>query len=145
MQNYFYELADHLTGSLRGGEVFSCHLSSERSDFARFNSAALRQAGTVVQHRLRLDWIHRRRQATGTVALSGLPSLDNPRLFRLVEDLRASLAVLPEDPHLLYASEVHSTERVRPNHLPRADQAVEEVLQAAGNRDLVGLYAPHAC
>jgi predicted Zn-dependent protease len=141
MQDYFHSVADRLTARLRGDEIFTCHLSSEQSDFARFNGAALRQVGAVAQQRLRLDWIKGQRQATGWATLAGDPSQDEPRLERLVGQLRGALSVLPDDPHLLHASEVRSTERIRPNELPPAEQAVEEILSAAGNRDLVGIYA----
>ena len=141
MQDYFHSLADRLTARLRGEEIFTCHLSSEESDFARFNGAALRQAGSVAQQRLRLDWIEGKRQVTGWATLAGDLSQDEPRLERLVGELREGLAVLPDDPHLLYSKEVRSTERIRPNQLPSADQAIEEVLDAAGDRDLVGIYA----
>jgi predicted Zn-dependent protease len=141
VQDYFHSVADRLTARLRGDEIFTCHLSSERSDFARFNGAAVRQVGSIAQQRLRVDWIDGRRQVTGWTTLAGDPSLDEARLERLVGDLRDGLSVLPDDPHLLYASEVRSSERIRPNRLPPADQAIEEVLNAAGNRDLVGIYA----
>ena len=47
MQEYFYTLADGLTGMLRGSEVYTCAFSGEDSDFVRFNRSAVRQVIVV--------------------------------------------------------------------------------------------------
>ncbi len=45
---------------------------------------------------------------------------------------------------MLYATEVHSTDRRREACLPGADEAVEAVRRAGSGRDLVGIYAAGA-
>jgi hypothetical protein len=70
MQEYFYQLADHLTGLLRGSEVYTCSFSAEDSDFVRFNRSAVRQAGTIMQ-RLSLSLIDGMRRGGGTITISG--------------------------------------------------------------------------
>jgi len=60
----------------------------------------------------------------------------------LVSELREQLPYLPEDPHLLYATEVHSSEHQGQNRLPEDSTAIVAAIQEAGRgRDLVGLYA----
>lgn len=141
MQEYFYTLADTLTTLLRGQEVYTCTFRGEDSDFVRFNRSAVRQPGTVSQRFLSLDLIDGNRHAAGDMALSGDPELDRPRLSELVEGLREKLPHLPEDPHLLYATEVHSSEQHGENRLLRSDDAVAAILDAGRGRDLVGIYA----
>lgn len=142
MQEYFFQLADSLTPLLRGGEVYTCTFDAEDSDFVRFNRGAVRQAGTVAQRFLSLTLIDGMRHTSGTVSLSGDLETDRPRAILLLGELREQLPYLPEDPHLLYATEVHSSEHQGQNRLPEDSAAVVAAIQEAGRgRDLVGLYA----
>lgn len=142
MQEYFYRLADELTTLLRGTEVYLCTFSGEESDFVRLNRNAIRQAGTVTQRFLSLTLIDGLRHASGTLSLAGSLDVDRPRLVTLLTTLRAQLPHLPEDPHLLYATEVHSSEHLGTNRLPEDSMAVIAAIQEAGRGlDVVGLYA----
>jgi predicted Zn-dependent protease len=141
MQDYFYALADAITESLHGDEFYTCTFRAEDSDFVRFNLSAIRQAGTVEQRLLTLDLIHGRRHAAAEVALSGDFESDCARLRQLLTELREQLPYLPEDPHLLYATTVHSSAYQGDNRLPDKADAVAAVLEAGSGRDLVGMYA----
>ncbi|MBI3800996.1 MAG: TldE/PmbA family protein, partial [Deltaproteobacteria bacterium] len=142
MQEYFYQLADSLTPLLQSGEVYTCTFDAEDSDFVRFNQSAVRQAGTVAQRFLSLTLINGMRHTSGTVSLAGDLEMDRPRVTLLVSELREQLPYLPEDPHLLYATEVHSSEHHGQNRLPEDSTAIVATIQEAGRgRDLVGLYA----
>jgi predicted Zn-dependent protease len=141
MQEYFYALADALTVLLHGEEVYTCTFDAEDSDFVRFNRSAVRQPGTVLQRTLSLDLIKGRRHAAGAIALCGDMELDRERLERLVVELREKLPYLPEDPYLLYATDVHHSEQHGENCLPEQDAVLTAVLDAGRGRDLVGIYA----
>ncbi len=141
MQDYFYTLADTLSSLLRGQEVYTCAFHGEDSDFVRFNRSAVRQPGSITQRVLSLDLIDGQRHAAGDIALSGDAEIDQARLADLVKGLREKLPHLPEDPYLLYATEVHSSEHHGENCLPRREDAVAAILAAGGARDLVGIYA----
>jgi predicted Zn-dependent protease len=141
MQDYFYTLADTLTSLLRGREVYTCMFHGEASDFVRFNRSAIRQPGTVTQYTLRLDLIDGKRHTASHLALSGDLEIDRVRLMSLVEELRDKLPHLPEDPHLLYATEVRSSEHHGENRLPPSQDPVTALLEAGQERDLVGIYA----
>ncbi|MBI3325468.1 MAG: TldE/PmbA family protein [Nitrospinae bacterium] len=141
MQEYFYALADGITGSLRGDEIYTCIFRAEDSDFVRFTRSAIRQAGTVVQRFLTLDLIHSGRHAAAEVALCGDLESDRGRVGQMLTGLREKLAYLPEDPHLLYATTVHSSVHQGENCLPDRADAVAAVLDAGLGRDLVGIYA----
>jgi predicted Zn-dependent protease len=142
MQEYFYQLADHLTQRLRGSEVYTCSFSAEDSDFVRFNHSAVRQAGTVIQRYLSLALINGMRHSEGTISVSGDFALDCEHAAHLLANLREKLPYLPDDPHLLYATEVRSTEHHGKNQLPEDSATiVAAILDAGRGRDLVGLYA----
>ena len=141
MQDYFHALADTITAHLQGREIYTCTFRGEDSDFVRFNRSAVRQAGTVRQRTLSLDLVEGQRHAAGNVALSGDLNQDRETAARLLERLREQLPLLPEDPHLLYATAVKSSIAAGRNELPERAAAVDAVLRAGRGRDLVGLYA----
>jgi len=141
MQKEFYGLADHVSSLLRDGERYTCVYSGEVSDFVRFNKSAIRQPGRVKQDLILLDLIHGTRHASGIISLTGDTGVDRERCGELVARLRSQIPELPEDPHLLYATEVHSSERIQETRLPAPEKAVEAILDAGRGRDLVGIYA----
>ncbi|MDQ5909358.1 MAG: hypothetical protein QG599_1453 [Pseudomonadota bacterium] len=141
MQNYFNELANFLTAQLKGDEIFTCTFSGEDSNFVRFNQNLIRQAGGVAQRNLSLDLIQGRRHAPGNCTLTGERSQDESRLAQILDELRRKLPHLPDDPHLLYATQVNSTEQLGENRLIPATDAVQQILAAGEGQDLVGIYA----
>ena len=140
MQQAFYELADYLSGRLQGGEVLLLSFSAEQSDFARFNQARLRQAGSVTQRYLLLDLASGQRHLKATIGLSGDADTDRQRAAAQMESLRQRLPAVPEDPYLLYATQVQSSERCGENHLPSREAALEAIFRAGQGKDLVGIY-----
>lgn len=142
MQEYFYQLADHVTGLLQGEERYTCTFDAEDSDFVRLNHSAVRQAGTVSQRFLSVNLIKGQRHTHGSATLSGDWQEDTSRIQTLIDNLREQLPYLPEDPHLLYATEVHSSEHHGANRLPEDTGAiVTAILESGRGRDLVGIYA----
>lgn len=141
MQDYFNTLIDTLPPELRGNEIFTASFSGEESEFVRFNRNRVRQAGSVTQRWLSLDLIDGRRHAAASVTLSGELAGDRDRLRVMLRDLRDVIVQVPEDPYLLYATEVRSSERHHENRLPPGSDAVAEVQAAGQGRDLVGIYA----
>ena len=142
MQEYFFHIADYLSSLLQADEIYTCSFSAEDSDFVRFNRSAIRQAGTVSQRYLELDLIKGQRHSEGTVSLSGDLDFDRTRVAQVLATAREKLPYLPEDPHLMYATEVHSSEHHGKNQLPESSAAiVAAILEAGRGRDLVGIYA----
>lgn len=141
MQDYFYSLTDDLTAALTGDEVLLANYSGEDSDFVRFNNSAIRQAGSVTQRYMDIELIEGQRHASATVTLTGSAEADAEALRTELDTLRANLPHLPEDPYLLYATDVNNTEQIGPNDLPPTEQAVSAVIDAGADRDLVGIYA----
>lgn len=141
MKPYFFDLATYAEGRLKSNEVLTTYLSGEASDFCRLNHGKVRQAGHVTQNSLTLRLISGPKNARGVVTLSGQKPLDEERIASLMTDLRGQLAQLPDDPYLLYATDVHSTERVSPHLLPDPREVTEKVAESVRGLDMVGIYA----
>ena len=141
MQDYFYTLAEQLTSLLQGEEIYTCAFNGEVSDFVRFNNARVRQAGRVSQSAINVDLIEGRRHAAATLTLAGDLTLDRSRLYELVQDLREIRRYAPEDPFLLYATEICSSAKVYPNQLPESAEMTAQILAAGRDYDLVGCQA----
>lgn len=141
MQSYFNELADFLTAKLSGEEVLLMNLSGEESDFVRFNKSLVRQAGSVQQTEMGVELIRGSKHASAGVALMGVRDEDRAQLLSCLSDLRERIEVLPEDPHLLYATEGVSSEDLGEDQLTDAGEVVDQILAAGVGHDLVGIYA----
>ncbi|MGD8673725.1 MAG: hypothetical protein PVH86_10410, partial [Thiogranum sp.] len=141
MEGYFRQLADTLCAALPAAEVLLLNYRGEDSDFVRLNLNRIRQAGNVRQQTLYLGLVAAGRQATAVMPLSGGLGDDLARAQALLGRLREQLPLLPEDPHLNYATEVHNSIRRGDNRLPAAGEALEALLAAAHGLDLVGVWA----
>ncbi|MBU1702015.1 MAG: TldE/PmbA family protein [Candidatus Eisenbacteria bacterium] len=141
MQNLFISIADHAVSLLKGDEVINLSFEGEDSDFVRFNHNGIRQPGSVRSCDVGIDLIRGQTHAQIQVALTGIAEADQARVKASIEELRARLDHIPEDPHLLYATNVNSTERKGEDQLPDRDQAIGAILRGGAGKDLVGIYA----
>jgi predicted Zn-dependent protease len=141
MEAYFGEVTALLDRSLAAGEVYTCRLDAEVSDFVRLNRGKVRQPGTVTQCYLRLHLIDGMRHAEQSLTVSCDLARDREPIVASLARLRTTLAALPDDPHLSYATEVRGSRVLRSAPLPPAEAIVESVLDMAEGLDLVGLYA----
>jgi len=141
LQTYFFELSESLKRQIRANEIFTCRFWAEDSDFVRFNRSEVRQALHVTQRSLRLQLIDGRRHASGELSLSQSQPEDRARVSSLLVRLRDTVEHLPEDPYLMVATEVRSSERAIENALPPVSEPVGQILTAARGCDLVGVYA----
>lgn len=141
MQEAFERISEHLNGLVRGREICTSFFSAEDSDFVRFNRNSVRQAGAVTQMYLRIDLISGLRHAQTNMSLSGEWDDDRPNVENVMEDLRAMLSGLPEDPHLAYCTDGVSSEKCGENNLPAQGDALNAIIGAGEGRDLVGIYS----
>ncbi|MBM4252124.1 MAG: TldE/PmbA family protein [Deltaproteobacteria bacterium] len=141
MRQYFFDTADYLKSLLVGDEVYTAYLSGEDSDFCRFNGGRIRQAGSVKQNQLTLRLINGARHAAATVSLAGSKSSDQAALTSIVAELREQLAELPDDPYLMYATEVQSSDSVRASELPDSRDTVAQLVTKSKGLDMVGIFA----
>ncbi len=141
MEAYFNDVAATLDRLVLAGETYTAWFSAEISDFVRLNRGRVRQPGSVTQRYLGIDWIRGRRHATYQLSLSGDLKVDAAAIDGAVVRLRAALADVADDPHLLVCTDVQSSRDVRGGPLPPAEAIVDTVLGAADGLDLVGIYA----
>lgn len=141
MREHFLAVADTLDGLLGADELSLSWYRAERSDFARLNGAQVRQAGRVSQQRVSLRLVHRRRHAGATLDLAGSFRDDRDRLTDTVGALRARLALAEPDPHLLYDDTPVQSDDRRDGSLPALPDVLAQVIEAAGDLDLVGIWA----
>ncbi len=140
----FGRLAARMIGQLQSGEVLFCTIRGEDSDFVRLNHGEVRQAGSVMQRHFSLHLIRGARHVTGRVTLAGEEADDVQRLETALRGLRERIALLPEDPYLLYATDAGERETHASSDLPDPGAALDKIRAASGDRDLVGIYASGA-
>lgn len=141
MKDYFYALSNRLFSGLTDTEILTCSFQGEDSDFVRLNHNQIRQAGNVLQQHMTIDLIEGQRHAAGSCQLIGDLEQDLEQLTQLIKTLRKQRSFVPEDPHLHFATEVHSSEQIHDNSLPETGQALDQIMTAATGLDLVGVWA----
>lgn len=141
MKELFVDLVHHANAQLQGSEVLLSNFSGEESDFVRFNHGLVRQPMTVRQAHLELTLICGKTRSAITLTLSGQATSDQQRVTQAIKSLREDLAVLPEDPYLMYSSEAAQSERVSVGTLPTPAQIIGDIVGAAHGNDLVGILA----
>ena len=141
MQDYFYSLGDALFKKLEGNEQLLLYFSGEDSDFVRLNHNRIRQAGCVAQRSIALDLIEGQRHAEACVELAGDSEQDFKQLVETLEKLRQQRALLPEDPYLNFSTAINHSEFHHDNEVINSHEAVEQLVQTAGDIDLVGIFA----
>lgn len=140
-QQGFFDFTDNLVSTLEKDEVLLAHLASEATDFVRFNHGQVRQAGNVVQASVSLRLLRGSRHAEASITLSGDTTADGGRARAALTQLRELLGSTPEDPYLLYSTEINSSEHVENVMLPVAEEILETIEIGARNTDLVGIWA----
>ena len=130
-------------------ERVTLQLSSEHSDFIRFNRGAIRQMTSVEQHRATLAVVAGQRRATSSTMLGGDPAADIARLLAIRAALVEDLPMVPADPHLQMPQVVVDTVRDDLDgtgadggaNLPAIEEVVAQVLEQSRGLDMVGFYA----
>ena len=141
MQSYFYALADFIDKQTHTNEITLAYLSAEESNFVRFNKNTVRQAGSVKQLVLTLSLIANQRRTASLISLAGVRENDEALVKATIESLRRDLVDLPEDPYLLFNTNVESSEHIGQLTLPSDGEMLDQVMHQGKGRDLVGLYA----
>lgn len=140
-REHFNGLLAFLQEQLAGEEGFTLGYNAEDSAFIRFNQGRVRQAGTVRQVYVTLALYRGLRHAESKLALSGEREADLPLLQQAVQQLRAILSGLPEDPYLRLNREAwrsESSDAVAPQDAAAMAVQISELAQGL---DLVGFLA----
>ncbi|MBX2800828.1 MAG: hypothetical protein KTR31_24315 [Myxococcales bacterium] len=132
----FESLAGGVFAALKPDEDATLSLRGEVSEFVRLNHNRVRQPGTVEQHHATIRLIEGQHHATHSLTL-GAPD-DAERAVAAVQRLREQLAVVPEDPYLLWCQEEGRSESVQGGEPVPAEPILQELLAGAEGLDLVG-------
>jgi predicted Zn-dependent protease len=144
MREHFLHLFDKAQAALTGAEVLLAGFDGESSDFVRLSGGKVRQPGRVEQGQLTLRLVRGARNARATLTVSGDRGLDEPRVASLIGTLREQLDAVPDDPYLLYATEVRSSDRQAPSRLTPAEDVTDRLVEQTRGLDFVGIYASGA-
>ncbi len=140
MRNYFHELMKIIDKNLLPEERYTAWFSGEVLDYARFNHAKIRQAGSVFQQCLELDLIKGAKHAQSTLSLSKNLALDEERIKNSLKRQREIISFSDDDPYLMINEDPISTECVSENKLQDKLDIIDQVLSEAHSLDLVGSY-----
>ena len=125
MQKYFYSLSDYITDQIKKDEIFLANFGGEDSDFVRLNHNKIRQGGSVTQYDISLTLIKGNKHASHALAITNDEDEDKAVISKTLELLRDRLDVLPDDPYLMYSTDVKSTEQKDENRLPKSEDAID--------------------
>lgn len=140
MKKYFLDLIDTINKKIKPEEKYTAWFAAETMDYARFNQAKVRQAGTCNQKYLSLNIINGRRHATRDLGLCGEMTSDEKRIDEAIEKLRLQVSKSQEDPFLLIHEGNHSTELVSDSKSLNKEDISKTILSESKGLDLVGYF-----
>lgn len=140
MQDYFYQLLNYINTQMKSDEEFSAYFTGESSDFCRFNSSKVRQAGHVLQKHIRLNVNKGKRHAYYQLPLSGDLASDSSVLKDAINKLRFVIRDIAEDPYFVTTDTVSDLTEEREGSLPQINQFVPKLCHTFKNLDAVGIF-----
>ncbi|MEA5601814.1 TldD/PmbA family protein [Nostoc sp. UHCC 0252] len=122
-------------------EQFTVRLSSERSQFTRFNHAKVRQTGCVADGWVELTLMADQRSSIRQFPFTGNWELDWQLAYSALQELRDELILLPIDPYLVLPSGTNTSREVHSGNLLAEESVVPSVLELVAELDFTGIYA----
>jgi predicted Zn-dependent protease len=137
----FNRLIENLLTKKAESEQFTVRLSSERSQFTRFNHAKVRQTGCVADGWIELTLMADQRSSVRQFPFTGNWELDWQLAYPALQELRDELILLPIDPYLVLPSGTNTSREVHSGNLLAAEAVVTTVLELVAELDFTGIYA----
>ncbi|MBW4686405.1 MAG: TldD/PmbA family protein [Komarekiella atlantica HA4396-MV6] len=137
----FNQLIETLLLKTVEDEHFTVKLSSERSQFTRFNHAKVRQTGCVADGWIELTLMKNQRSSFRQFPFTGNWEVDWQLGYEALQELREELPLLPVDPYLVLPSGSNTSREVYPGKLLVAEAVVPTVLELVAELDFTGIYA----
>jgi predicted Zn-dependent protease len=137
----FNQLVESLRQQLKSDEQFTLTLTSEKSQFTRFNQAKVRQTGTVNDGSVRLTLMQNHRSSYREFPFTGEIDVDKQQAQSAIEYLRQEVPQLPENPYLVLPSGNAISRETHVGELLAPDEVVPTVLPAVADLDFTGIYA----
>ncbi|MEH2084120.1 MAG: TldD/PmbA family protein [Nostoc sp.] len=137
----FNQLIESLLIKKAENEQFTVKLSSERSQFTRFNHAKVRQTGCVADGWIELTLMADQRSSIQQFPFTGNWELDWQLAYTALQELRDELILLPIDPYLVLPSGNNISREIHSGNLLAAEAVVPTVLELVTELDFTGIYA----
>ena len=141
LEKTFNQLIETLLNKKAEHEHFTVRLSSESSQFTRFNSAKVRQTGCVHDGSIQLTLMANQRTSSRQFPLTGNWDVDWELASTALQELRDELPLLPIDPYLVLPSGNHSSREINTGKLLTPEILVPSILETVTNLDFTGMYA----
>ncbi|WP_341525586.1 TldD/PmbA family protein [Nostoc sp. UHCC 0302] len=137
----FNQLIDTLLVKKAESEQFTVRLSSERSQFTRFNNAKVRQTGYVADGLIELTLMANQRSSFRQFSWTGNWDADWQLAYNSLQEMRYELTLLPIDSYLVLPSGNKTSREVNYGNLLPAEAVVSSVLELVSELDFTGIYA----
>ncbi|MBE9008463.1 TldD/PmbA family protein [Fortiea sp. LEGE XX443] len=137
----FNKLLETLLNKKAGDEAFTVKLSSERSQFTRFNHAKVRQTGCVADGWIELTLMADQRSSSRQFPFTGYWEKDWQRAYQALQELRNELPLLPIDTYLVLPSGNNTSREVHHSNLLAPEAVVPTILAEVAELDFTGIYA----
>ncbi|MBW4634599.1 MAG: TldD/PmbA family protein [Iphinoe sp. HA4291-MV1] len=137
----FNQLIETLLNKKEESEQFTIKLSSERSQFTRFNHAKVRQTGCVADGSIELTLMQNQRSSFRQFPFTGDREVDWQLAYKALQELREELPQLPLDPYLVLPSGTNTSREVHFGNLLADEIVVPTVLEQVAELDFAGIYA----
>ena len=141
LETCFNQLIANLLDKKETSEYFTLKLSSEFSQFTRFNHAKVRQTGIVVDTWMQLTLIKDNRSAFRRFPLVGNWEMDWRETHNALQELRKELPLLALDPYLVLPFGTDTTWEVHSGNLLPEDKVASTILEPVKELDFTGIYA----
>jgi predicted Zn-dependent protease len=137
----FNQLIETLLIKKVENEQFTVKLSSERSQFTRFNHAKVRQTGCVADGWIELTLMKDQRSSFRLFPFTGNWEVDWQLAYIALQELRDELTLLPIDPYLVLPSGNNTSREIHSGNLLAEEAVVSTVLELVAELDFTGIYA----
>lgn len=141
LETSFDQVVEALLHQAEAGEHLTLRLSSERSQFIRFNHAKVRQIGTVADGWLKLTLIRDQRTSYRTFPFTGDLAVDSQQAQVALADLRQEVPQLPVDPYLVIPAGNSTSHDVHLGQLLAPEAVPSTLLPTVAELDFTGIYA----
>jgi predicted Zn-dependent protease len=141
LETTFNQLQATLLEKKKPTEEFTLRLTSEQSQFTRFNHAQVRQTGLVADGSLELTLMENQRSSFRTFPFTGNWDIDWQNTYTALLELRQELTHLPLDPYLVLPSGNNSSREINTGKLLPPTAVAPTILELVQELDFTGMYA----
>jgi predicted Zn-dependent protease len=141
LEKTFDRLVDQLLAELKDGEQLKLGLKGEQSQFVRFNSAKVRQAGCITDGQLNVTLMQNQRTGSRSFPITGDWDVDSQQAQLALADLRQEVPQLPEDPYLVLPEGNATSRENHGGKLLKPEDVAAALLSEMAGVDFTGIYA----